>query len=360
MKIRTIRLQPTDPAARGRAYGEAARAEIQLAITLYRAHFVELGLDEATLVDAGTTAVDALRSWRRAAAAELVAVAGAAQVLVADLGVLTARTEVLALTSTTPDECSAVAAAPAHGPAWSLQTWDWIPRLAPTGLLVEFPGVDRTVRTFTEPGMPAKIGVNTDGLGLQFNILHHTADGNGVGVGVHSIARAVLEEAGTLAEAHQIAASAPVTASSVFTIVSVAGDQEAEVGCLEITPAGVELLPGTDGFIAHANHLIAEPLLDGERSPSTTTTARLEHLRRQRPALTTAATFVDRAAAACGGLGQDAPICITADPSAPPAEQSATLLTIGTDPVTATLDWSVGVPASATADTVGHFSTTQP
>lgn len=356
MQVITHRLTATDPIERGHEYGHAAGAEIQQAIECYRTHFLALGLSVATLADAGLATVDALRNWRPAAARELLAVAAAADTTVSDLGILTARTEVLALTNRAPDECSAMAAAPKDGPAWSLQTWDWVPHLAPTGLLVEFPGTEHTVRTFTEPGMPAKIGVNTAGLGLQFNILHHAADGNRVGVGVHSVARAVLEEATTLADALEIAASAPVSASSVFTLVSVSADDgSADVGCLEITPAGVEPLPGTDGFIAHTNHLVANRLRHGERSPSTTTAARLEHLDRRRDALITTRTFADRATAACGDLGGDAPICITADPTAAPTEQSATLLTIGTDPAAGSLEWSVGAPAAVGREAAGRF-----
>lgn len=356
MQVITHRLTATDPIERGHEYGHAAAPEIRQAIERYRTHFLTFGLTAPTLADAGIAAVDALRNWRPTAARELLAVAAAADVAVPDLGILTARTEVLALTNLAPDECSAMAAAPEHGPAWSMQTWDWVPDLAPVGLLVEFPGAERTVRTFTEPGMPAKIGVNSAGLGLQFNILHHATDGNHVGVGVHSVARSVLEEADTLVEAHQIAASAPVSASSVFTIVSIgSGDRGAEVGCLEITPAGVELLPGTEGFIAHTNHLVANRLRDGERSPSTTTAARLEHLNRQRDALLTTRTFADRTAAACGVLGGDAPICITADPAAARTEQSATLLTIGTDPAAGSLEWSVGAPAVVGREAAGRF-----
>lgn len=364
MKVISHRLRATDPTERGREYGRAARTEIQQAIGRYLAHFRALGLSESVLADAGVAAVDSLRDWRPAAARELVATAGTAEVSVAELALLAARTEVLALTNSAPDECSAMAAAPPSGPAWSMQTWDWIPTLAPTGLLVEFPGAVRTVRTFTEPGMPAKIGVNTDGLGLQFNILHHTSDGKSptgghVGVGVHSIARAVLDDATTLSEAYAVATSAPVSASSVFTVVA-SGPDGAEVGCLEITPAGVELLPAEDGFIAHTNHLLAEPLVSGERTVSTTTTDRLAHLHSQRSDLVNSNSFAERAAAACGDLGDGAPICVTADPAVPELEQGATLLTIGTDPAAGALDWSVGRPAQLGTQPGGRFPAPRP
>lgn len=354
MQVTTLRLTATDPTDRGLEYGLAARAEIQQAVACYQTHFRSLGLSAATLADAGIAAVDALRAWRPAAASELEAIAGGAEVGVAELGTLTARTEVLALTSRAPDECSAMAATPADGPAWSLQTWDWNPALAPAGLLVEFPAEAGMLRTFAEPGMPAKIGVNDRGLGLQFNILHHSSDGGRIGVGVHSVARAVLAEASTLAEAEQIAASAPVSASSVFTIVSIAADQP-EVACLEITPDGVARIDPTDGFVAHTNHLLDARLATGERSPSTTSGDRLEHLTRQRADLLESRTFADRARAACGEVGADAPICVRVDPAAAPPDQSATLLTIGTDPAAGALAWSVGPPSALGSTPSGRF-----
>ena len=48
------------------------------------------------------------------------------------------------------------------------------------------------VKTFSEPGMPAKIGLNSAGLSINFNILHHTADSALGGVPVHVVARRIL------------------------------------------------------------------------------------------------------------------------------------------------------------------------
>src|SRR5690606_38479149 len=116
------------------------------------------------------------------------------------------------------------------------------------------------------------IGVNSNGLAASFNILHHKADRPTGGVPVHAVARRILDEASTVREGRDIAASASVSASTAITVLSV-DEAETQAASLEITPAGTAALgPGNDGWLVRTNHLLAPELAQDNASPATSTT----------------------------------------------------------------------------------------
>lgn len=332
MHLRTFTATHHDSVARGRELGAAFAPQFRRTAELYLDHFAELGIPADEVHAIAERSHRALESWAPGLAAESDAIADTARLERWQLAAVGARTEILAAAPPrTEGECSTAVHVGAGAPE-TIQTWDWHDFLVPEGLLVEFEGASGlAVKMFTEFGTAAKIGVNSAGLGLHFNILSHETDSAAGGVPVHAIARRILEEARTVDDAHRLAASADVSASTVFTVFTqdASGSRAASI---EVSPAGVGLVePGADGWLFHTNHFLDPALSAGDTMPADSTTAeRFAHLDAVRGDLA-GLDPAARALAACGGLGEDAEICMTPDPSLPRIDQWATLLTISVD-----------------------------
>jgi isopenicillin-N N-acyltransferase-like protein len=357
MQLRTATSTSRDPVERGRQLGTTFAPQFERTAALYLDHFEELGIgaDEARGIAERSRA--ALAAWAPGLAAEADAMADAAQVERWRVAAVGARTEILAAAPPRAvSECStAVRVGPGQA-AESIQTWDWHDFLVPEALLWAFPseaGLD--VKLFTEFGAAAKIGVNSAGLGLHFNILSHVSDSDAGGVPVHAIARRVLEEARSLDDARRIAASAAVSASTVLTVFET-GPAGSRAASLELSPAGVGVVdPGADRWLLHTNHFLDPELFRGDTMPAhSTSRERFAHLDAVRGALAGLSPAA-RALAACGGQGADADICMTPDPALPRAEQWTTLLTIAVDTEAFALDVFPGRPDEAAAAGLTRF-----
>lgn len=176
-----------DARAGGRAEGalvvRAARRErnasakrfgdwVRRVAELYREHFAVLGLPADRVRDIATRSHEALRAWAPSLAEESDACADAAGVERWTVAAVGARTEILAgCPSPRKGECSTAVFAPGGAAPQTVQTWDWHDLLVPDALLHELtPSQGRKVKLFTEFGAPGKIGVNSAGLGVHFNI----------------------------------------------------------------------------------------------------------------------------------------------------------------------------------------------
>ncbi|MET8977057.1 C45 family peptidase [Streptomyces sp. NPDC004539] len=273
-------LDTADPTARGHALGTADRDRIHAGITGYRRLFEAVAVPPGLLRPYGEQAVEAIRGWAPDLYTELAATARAAGAEPWQLGMLNARTEILATVGATAEgECSTAVYLGADTPR-TLQTWDWHEEFTDGKTLVSHP----TARIFTEAGILGKIGVNSAGLGLHFNILSHAEDGDGIGVPVHVVARRILDEAATLAEAVDLARSARVSASTVLTVVS----RDNDGACVELSPAGTAVLPpDADGYLLHTNHFLDPRLAEGESAAEAGSThVRYAHLVAHRELLT--------------------------------------------------------------------------
>jgi isopenicillin-N N-acyltransferase-like protein len=206
------------------------------------------------------------------------------------------------------------------------------------------------VVTFVEPGMLAKIGVNDRGLGVHFNFLDHHADSIDGGVPLHCIVRRILDEASSVPEAVELARSAWVGASSVVTVVSSRPGQR-DAASVEISPAGVAAIsPDADGWLAHTNHFLDPGLAAGEViEPTSTSRARLAHLRSVLADDLPHLALVELAGRLCGAAGAQAPICVREDPTRPSTQQWRTLLTLRLDPQAGVVHYGEGSPAEVAA-----------
>jgi isopenicillin-N N-acyltransferase-like protein len=128
------------------------------------------------------------------------------------------------------------------------QTWDWHQELAGGWAVLQYSQARYPFVTLTEAGPLAKIGINSAGLGVLFNILSHRSDTGDGGVPVHAVARRILDSAGDVEAGISILRSAPLSASSCFTLLDCR-----RVACLEAAPAGVAELPPARWSV-HTNH----------------------------------------------------------------------------------------------------------
>lgn len=179
---------------------------------------------------------------------------------------INARTEILAHTGAhTVPECSTVVQLHDEG-LYAQQNWDWYSLFENDWLVWRFTTADGTVvETMTEYGVVAKAGCNSAGIGVLFNILHHDDDGASIGVPVHVIARRVLQESTSVAQALSFVASAQRSASTTLTVVS-AGPGPAIAVSLETAPRDLGyVFPDDNGLLVHTNHFLTAPLCYGDR-----------------------------------------------------------------------------------------------
>ncbi|MFG2884335.1 C45 family autoproteolytic acyltransferase/hydrolase [Streptomyces sp. NPDC048297] len=356
MKLHTLRTTTTDPRARGHEIGTRHADQVRDVSARYLAHFTVLGIPETTVREIVARSHDALRDWYPGLAEESDGIAGAAGIEPWQVAAVAARTEVLAAAPGKGECTTAVHVPPAGGPPETIQTWDWHDSLTPDGLLLSLvTGAGRRVKLFTEFGTAAKIGVNDAGLGLHFNILHHRSDNASGGVPVHAVARRVLEEATTLAQARDIVASATVSASTVLTVVTYR-DGHAAAASIEMSPSGWAVVrPDADGWVVHTNHFLDPGLAGGDASlPESVSVERYEHARAVRGGMT-GRSATERAAAFCGGDGRAAVVCVHADASQPGHEQWSTLLTASLDLPGFALDHRAGNPGTAAREGLDRF-----
>lgn len=351
MTVRRFETDELDPYARGLELGRFGAEEIAWNLTSYTELFEVVGVSLSDLPALGHAALARIEDWAPDLFAELRGQADGAGVELWRLGMLNARTEILATVGAIGEgECSAAIVLPETGAPRTVQTWDWHDVSNDDTLVVRYvarPGHE--VRYFTEFGILGKIGVNSAGIGVHFNILNHAADGDGISVPVHVVARQVLEQATTLDEAIDIASSAAVSASTVLTIASYR-DGRADAACVELSSAGAAVVsPNGDGVLLHTNHFIDPRLAAGEMVPGTSSTyPRLEQLRARLGALSSA-DAVERASV--GMLVHEAdgaPVCCHPDPGVSFEHRWQTLLTIALDVEGGHLQFHAGGPCSVT------------
>ncbi|MFF4172293.1 C45 family autoproteolytic acyltransferase/hydolase [Streptomyces sp. NPDC001744] len=354
MDLHTLTTRTTDPHERGTLVGTRFGDSVRGVAELYLEHFAALGLTGEQVRAVAERSHEALRAWAPGLAEESDACADAAGTARWKVAAVGARTEVLAgCPAPGGGECSTAVFAPAGAAPQTVQTWDWHDRLVPGALLHELtPAEGRTVKLFTEFGAPGKIGVNSAGLGVHFNILFHTSDSGSGGVPVHAVARRILDEADTLDRAVEIASTARVGASTSLTVVTA----DSSAASLELSPAGLAVVPADeDGWLLHTNHFLDPGLAAGEAGPADSMTAeRFAHLREVRAAMP-GLSPAGRAEALCGSAGADAVVCMRPDEGRPPHEQWGTLLTIGLDVTHCALDHLAGPPHEAGAKGLARF-----
>jgi isopenicillin-N N-acyltransferase-like protein len=269
------------PAERGHEFGAVHAREVAATVSAYRRLFASLYFADVNLEAVGTLALRRIDEWAPEIGEEIRGMAAGSGLPVEHVAAINARTEIIAMLRLGPVvECSAVVALPpSGGPAVAAQNWDWYSDFADNWLEWTIPHPDgRRVCTLTEYGIVGKIGVNDAGLGLLFTMLHHRADGDGIGVPVHVVARRVLDQARDVGDGRAICASALTSASTSITMVA-----GGEAVSAELWPGGPSYAaPDADGLLVRTNHFLTDPAREGDDVPveAPTTLIRYDTLRR--------------------------------------------------------------------------------
>ena len=276
--MRTFTSTETDPAERGRRFGETFPVEVRGTVDFYRDLLARCPNPGVDLAEHGALALGAIERFSSDAASEIRGIAEGAGLDVREVAGINARTELLAIADPHGRvECSTIVSAPTSGPVIGAQTWDWYTGMADNWLLWTVPlEGGGTLATLTEFGILGKIGVNSDGLGLLFSILHHADDGDGVGVPVHVLARTVLERASDIDTAGAIVADAGLTASSTFSLLD-----RNDTAAIELFPGARGTVLPESGWLVRTNHFLAAQGKSGDLEPSRgpNSAARLRDLR---------------------------------------------------------------------------------
>lgn len=356
--MRTYRSAPAGPRERGLDFGAAHRQQIARTIEHYQRLFDQVAGAPVDLLALGTETMAGIRSFSPEAAGELEGMASGAGVRLRALAAVNARTEILARLeaahhrdATGRGECSTVVHLGTRGTPVSVQTWDWHDLLEDDWLVWTIEHPDGTVvHTVTEYGVLGKIGVNNHGVGVHFNILHHSSDGGPIATPVHVLARAVLDGARGLGGALAMVGAAVTSASTVLTLVG-ADAHGASALCAELSPPGPRfVLPDLDGLLVHTNHFLDPIAAAGDQGPrrGPDSYLRLDVLRR---------TLHGRAdldrdtvvAAMASHLGGGGAVCCHPAAGAGLGDRWATLVTVALDVRAATLTARVGGPCRTSA-----------
>ncbi|MER6996695.1 C45 family peptidase [Streptomyces sp. NPDC000410] len=255
----------TDPYDRGTARGERLRDGIPAAAEVYDRLFALGGITPDRVREDAERALDAIGRFRPAAHAEISGIAHGAGVEEWRVAALNARTEILARSAAVPPgECTTIVRrVPGDGGpprTFGVQTWDWHVELSGMWHTLESRGGRHDVVGLTENGILGKMGVNSAGLALHFNILGHVDDGIG-GIPVHVLAAIVLEESGSVAEAVEIVRGAPLASSGSFALFD-----ETDAVLLDLSPVGVFAVPPTHDTLVRTNHFLTPVPAAGEKS----------------------------------------------------------------------------------------------
>ncbi|MCF6468663.1 peptidase C45 [Nonomuraea sp. MG754425] len=354
MTFPTFTSSQIEPRARGKEFGTHLRERVAANLTGYTELFTVAGASAGQVRAWGERALEATEAWSPSLAGEIAGIAAGAGLEPWQVSVVNARTEILAaIDMIGHGECSTSVVLPQEGPPRTVQTWDWHDHLRDAPVLWEYElDSGRVVRTFTEAGTLAKIGITTAGLGVHFNILRHDSDSADLGVPVHLIARRILDEASSVAEATEIARSARVSASTVITVVT-----ESQAASIEISPDGVAAIPpGPDGVLLHCNHFLDPGLAAGERHATErpATYDRMRHLEEHVEGLS-GADQNGRALTMLSHAPDGAPVCAHPDLTQPLNQRWETLATIGLDLPAGRLRVHQGGPCQVTEATWQTF-----
>lgn len=261
-----IAVEAADPRERGRARGRQLATALPGALETYDRLFALGGIDPATVRDDALRALDAVDAFRPALREQIEGIAEGAGAELWRVAALNARTEILARSNAVPPgECSTIVRRVRNADGGSthvgVQTWDWHVELGPYWHTLASVGGKHRYVGITEHGILAKIGVNSAGLALHFNILGHQEDRVG-GIPMHVLAALVLEEADDVAHAREILRKTPITSSGSFMLF----DTE-RAALLDLSPAGVFEVPQatTDTYL-RTNHFLTEVPARNEKS----------------------------------------------------------------------------------------------
>jgi isopenicillin-N N-acyltransferase like protein len=253
------------PHERGRQYGRQAATRIRKGIAHYTAQLARLNLDRdgiASLVRAYTPVIERFDPTHLE---EMRGIAAGADVDLADIVLLNARTEILKLAQkpqlraalAEAEGCTGVAVMPEATKANRLihaQNWDWKAECSETAIVLHIHCADAPdILTFTEAGGLARSGMNSAGIAITANYLQSDRDYQRIGVPLALIRRKVLQQQ-YLALAMQAVHATRKSAANNMMVSGSAPDGAAIVIDFECAPDETFQVHPDRGLLVHANH----------------------------------------------------------------------------------------------------------
>jgi isopenicillin-N N-acyltransferase-like protein len=237
----------------GHQYGQAAKPLIrQNVATYFQLIQYQAGLERDAALEKARRFIHVVEEYNADLLAEMRGVADGAEVSLAEIIMLNARTELL---SAVPlHECTAVATVPpaTAGTVWLAQNWDWNKATYSSILVLKTQQPDRPAITMlVEAGQIGKMGMNDAGLGLCLNWLQ--ADYQRIGMPVLLLCREILNSAHVDTAINAVYQCQRASAANY--LIAYAGEFAVD---LETTPDDVDFLEPTDGVLIHTNHFITD------------------------------------------------------------------------------------------------------
>jgi len=240
----------------GRAHGESLREEIGYMREIYGLLF---GMSEEQIETRAATFEQATRAWHAELADEIDGIAAGANVPRYWIHALNARSEFVSQAGKSENECTSV-----YFDDQKIlgQNWDWLQELEPLTRILDVTHADgHRIMTVTEPGIVAKIGLSSAGVGVGLNFLFTPAALNGVPV--HVLLRALLDLRDA-AEIDELIDSAGHGRAGHVLV----GNAHAPGLGLEFTGKDTHRISARDGVITHTNHFLCEEIDPGVTGPN--------------------------------------------------------------------------------------------
>ena len=267
--IPIIELDQESPLHRGRAYGEAAREQIQQILEVYRDLFQRVTEETwQQSVARGKPFFARAEAFAPDLVEEIRGIAEGADRSAEDILLLNTRSEILHNPQVLSLECTSLAALPESTRDSDMllaQNWDWYKDVVNCQVILRIAGQEDTpsLITFTEAGQLAKIGMNSAGIGLVINNL--ISDKPRIGVPWIFLTRRVLESS-YFAQAIGYILNTQRAHSINFLIATAEG----EAVNLETSPVEDHVFWPEKGIIAHTNHYIQQGMKFRDLKPTRT------------------------------------------------------------------------------------------
>jgi len=256
------------PYERGRQYGVLLTERIRQSAALYGGTLEALGLPSERRESLIRDYAVKIGEFGQAYLEEMEGIAAGSGVAFADIVMINARTEVVALARAEldvpepaadddPDDgCTCALIMPersASGRLIHAQNWDWRPECAGTGVVLRVRRDDGPdFITFVEAGGLARSGFNAAGVAITANYLESDRDYTQLGVPLSLVRRKVLEQE-HFALAMKAVATTPKSCSNNIMLSTAQG-----FGIdFECAPDEAFALYPEDGLLAHANHWVS-------------------------------------------------------------------------------------------------------
>nr|WP_256731224.1 C45 family peptidase [Sphingomonas sp. dw_22] len=250
---------------RGERYGAETAREIRIGVGHYLEQMKRSGLTETGLAELVEAYLPIIESFDAGHVEEMRAIAAGADVPMAHIVLLNARTELLKMAGNPvlregllaergADGCTTIIVQPeraAEGALIHAHNWDWKATCAETCVVLRIRGEDGPdILTFTEAGGLARFGFNSAGIAITGNYLECERDYRRIGVPLALLRRKALQQS-NYSEAFKAVYATPKSASNNLALSHAASGI---VHDLECAPDETFVVEPANGLLVHANH----------------------------------------------------------------------------------------------------------